>query len=157
MGWSVSWLVGQSVSWSVGWLVIFYFFYEFFMEPLLLPKWTSDLKYGSCPPSHHFSSSVSGLVTFISCLLPIKLIKHYLWSLANWRPSKQIMDFVQIYNLSKIISRDPMKYKILPLVIRNFAPIIHLTEFFCYLIFMLRISEHVIASCIMHHKPLQFL
>ena len=113
VGWSVCWLVGQSVSqsvsWSVGWLVIFYFIYDFFMEPLLLPKWTSDLKYGSCPPSHHFSSSVSGLVTFISCLLPIKLIKHYLRSLANRKPSKQIMDFVQIYNLSKIISRDPMK------------------------------------------------
>ena len=39
--------IGRSVGWSVGWSVTFYFFYDFFSSTLLLlPKWSSDLKYG---------------------------------------------------------------------------------------------------------------
>ena len=50
-------------SWSVGWLVTLYFFYDFyFWTSLLLPKWSSDLKYGPCPPARDFGSRVSGLV-----------------------------------------------------------------------------------------------
>ena len=32
------------------------------MTSLLLPKWSSDLKYGPCPPARDFGSRVSGLV-----------------------------------------------------------------------------------------------
>ena len=40
-----------------------YFFYDFyFRTSLLLPKWSSDLKYGPCPPAHDFGSPVFGLV-----------------------------------------------------------------------------------------------
>jgi len=54
--------VGQSVGRSVGWSVTFYFFYDFtFLTPLLLPKWSGDLKYGPCPPGCDFGSRVSGL------------------------------------------------------------------------------------------------
>ena len=53
-----------SVGWSVGWLVghtlLFYDFY--FWTSLLLPKWSSDLKYGPCPPVRDLGSRVSGLV-----------------------------------------------------------------------------------------------
>ena len=39
------------------------FFYDFIsLTSLLLPKWSSDLKYGSCPPARYFGSRVSGLV-----------------------------------------------------------------------------------------------
>ena len=61
--------VGLSVCLSVGWSVTFYFFYQFyffydfyFWTSLLLPKWSSDLKYGPCPPARDFGSRVSGLV-----------------------------------------------------------------------------------------------
>merc|ERR1712121_522024 len=41
----------------------FYFFYDYyFWTSLLLPKWSSDLKYGPCPPARDFGSRVSGLV-----------------------------------------------------------------------------------------------
>ena len=54
-------LVGRSVGWSV----TLYFFYDFyFWTSLLLPKWSSDLKYGPCPPARDFGSRVSGLVFF---------------------------------------------------------------------------------------------
>ena len=33
-----------------------------FWTSLLLPKWSSDLKYGTCPPARDFGSRVSGLV-----------------------------------------------------------------------------------------------
>ena len=40
-----------------------YFFYDFIsLTSLLLPKWSSDLKYGPCPPARDFGSRVSGLV-----------------------------------------------------------------------------------------------
>ena len=58
----VRWLVG----WSVG-RSHFTFFYDFFsLTSQLLPKWSSDLKYGPCPPTRDFGSCVSGLV-FIRC------------------------------------------------------------------------------------------
>ena len=48
---------------SVGWLVTLYFFYDFYIwTSLLLPKWSSDLKYGPCSPARDFGSRVSGLV-----------------------------------------------------------------------------------------------
>ena len=41
----------------------FTFFYDFIsLTSLLLPKWSSDLKYGPCPPARNFGSRVSGLV-----------------------------------------------------------------------------------------------
>ena len=47
---------------SVGRSVTFYFFYDFISLALqLLPKWSSDLKYGPCPPARDFGSRVSGL------------------------------------------------------------------------------------------------
>ena len=56
--------VGQLVCLSVGWSVTLYFFYDFyFWTSLLLPKWSSDLKYGPCPPARDFGSRVSGLVS----------------------------------------------------------------------------------------------
>ena len=52
---------------SVGWLVchVLLFFMILFFDPLLLPKWSSDLKYGPCPPTRDLGSRVSGLVLFI--------------------------------------------------------------------------------------------
>ena len=48
---------------SVGLLVTLYFFYDFCLWiSLLLPKWSSDLKYGPCPPARDWGSRVSGLV-----------------------------------------------------------------------------------------------
>ena len=50
--------VGRSVGWSH-----FTFFYVFYsLTSLLLPKWSSDLKYGPCPPTRDWGSRVSGLV-----------------------------------------------------------------------------------------------
>ena len=52
-----------SVGRSVGLSVTLYFFYGFyFRTSLLLPKWSSDLKYGRCLPARDFGSRVSGLV-----------------------------------------------------------------------------------------------
>ena len=50
--------VGQSVSWSH--FTLSYDFY--FWTSLHLPKWSSDLKYGPCPPARDLGSRVSGLV-----------------------------------------------------------------------------------------------
>ena len=52
------------VGWLVGWLVTFYFFFNdfIFLTPLLLLKWSCDLKYGPCPPARNFGSQISGLV-----------------------------------------------------------------------------------------------
>ena len=47
---------------SVGWSVTLNFFLWFYLTSLLLPKWTSDLKYGPSPPARDFGSRVSGLV-----------------------------------------------------------------------------------------------
>ena len=56
---SVRWSVGWLVSRSVGQSVTFYFFYDFyFWTSLLLPKWSSDFKYGPCPPARDFGSRV---------------------------------------------------------------------------------------------------
>ena len=53
-----TWLYNRlcpSVSWSFT-----YFFYDFYsLTSLLLPKWSSDLKYGPCPPARDFGSRVS--------------------------------------------------------------------------------------------------
>ena len=54
--------VRRLVWWSVGHTLLFYDFY--FLTSLLLPKWSSDLKYGPCPPARDFGSRVSGLVLF---------------------------------------------------------------------------------------------
>ena len=52
-----------SVGWSVGWSVTLYFFLWFYFFDLTdLPKWSSDLKYGPCPPARDWGSRVSGLV-----------------------------------------------------------------------------------------------
>ena len=52
-----------SVSWSVGRSVTHYFFYDLIsLTSLLLPKWSSDLKYSPCLPARDFGSRVSGLV-----------------------------------------------------------------------------------------------
>ena len=40
--------------------LLFYDFY--FWTSLLMPNWSSDLKYGPCPPARDFGSRVSGLV-----------------------------------------------------------------------------------------------
>ena len=57
--------VGRSVCRSVK----LYFFYDFyFLSIQLLPKWSSDLKYGPCPPARDWGSRVSGLVCFV-CLV----------------------------------------------------------------------------------------
>ena len=50
-----------SVGWSVGYTLLFFII---FFTSLLLPKWSSDLKYGPCPPARYFGSRVSGLVFF---------------------------------------------------------------------------------------------
>ena len=61
---SVRWSVGKSVGWSVGHILLFYDFIS--LTSLLLPKWSSDLKYS--PPHLHatlvavYPPSVSGLV-----------------------------------------------------------------------------------------------
>ena len=56
--------VHQSVSQLVGWSVhhILLFMIFIFFTSLLLPKWSSDLKYGPCPPARDWGSRVSGLV-----------------------------------------------------------------------------------------------
>ena len=47
---------------SVGWSHVT-FFYDFYLwTSLLLPKWSSDLKYGPCSPARDFGSRVYGLV-----------------------------------------------------------------------------------------------
>ena len=48
-------LVGRSVT--------LYSFMFFSVTSLLLPKWSSDLKYGPCPPARDFGSRVSCLVS----------------------------------------------------------------------------------------------
>ena len=35
-----------------------------FMASPLMPKWSSDLKYGPCPPARDWGSRVSGLVKY---------------------------------------------------------------------------------------------
>ena len=51
---------------SVGWFVtLYFFFYDFyFWTSLLWLIWSSDFKYGPCPPARDFGSRVSGLVYF---------------------------------------------------------------------------------------------
>ena len=41
---------------------------------LLLPKWSSDLKYGPCPPARNWGSRVSGLVHCRMTSFPLGLI-----------------------------------------------------------------------------------
>ena len=56
--------VRLSVGWSIG-RSRFTFFYDFIsLTPLLLPKWSSDLKYDPFLPARDFGSRVSGLVFF---------------------------------------------------------------------------------------------
>ena len=73
-----------SVGWSVGLSVCrshFTFFYDFIsLTSRLLPKWSSDLKYGPCPPARDFGSRVSSLVSFLS-LLPLLSLLFSLLSL----------------------------------------------------------------------------
>ena len=49
--------IGRSVGQLVSWSVTFYFSYEFIsLASLLLPKWSSDLKYG---PAHPHATGVA--------------------------------------------------------------------------------------------------
>ena len=59
--------VGQLLGWYVGHTLLFYVSYH--MMSLLLPKWSSDLKYCPCPPARDWGSRVSGLVTHYFTLL----------------------------------------------------------------------------------------
>ena len=67
---SLSYLISHMslrfVGWSVGMLVTLYFFYDFYVwTSPLLPKWSSDLKYGPCPPAYNFGSRASCLLLFL--------------------------------------------------------------------------------------------
>ena len=67
-GW-LDWPSSQPVRPSIGWLVgplPFYFYDLYSLTSLLLPEWSSDLKYGPCPPTRDWGSRVSGLVFFTS-------------------------------------------------------------------------------------------
>ena len=67
--------VRLSVHWLVGHTFLFYDFY--FWTLLLLPKWSSVLKYGPCPPTRNLCSRVSGLV------------KLWRFSITDWRSEIQ--------------------------------------------------------------------
>ena len=70
-----------SVRPSIGRTVMFHFFYDFTsLTPLLLPEWSSDLKYGPCPPTRDFGSRVSGLVFLRSSFLHSLLSPFNLYS-----------------------------------------------------------------------------
>ena len=56
--------VGRLVRWLVSHTFLFFYFY--FWTSLLLPKWSSDFKYGPCPPARDFGSRVSGLVPLMT-------------------------------------------------------------------------------------------
>ena len=46
--------VGRLVGWLVGRSVTLYLFHDFYSwTSLVLHKWSSDLKYGPCPPCFH--------------------------------------------------------------------------------------------------------
>ena len=70
-------LVSRSVGRSVGQILLFYVFY--FLASLLLPKWSSDLKHGSCPPACHWGSHVSGLVFLLTCCKLFALSQPNRW------------------------------------------------------------------------------
>ena len=54
----------------VHWLVTLYFIYDFYIwTSLLLHKWSSDLKYGPCPPACNWGSLVSGFLFIKNTLL----------------------------------------------------------------------------------------
>ena len=72
--------VGRSVGRSVGHTLFFYDFY--FRTSLLLPKWSSDLKYGPYPPARDFGSRVSGLV-FLNTTENIYFIDNFFLSHTN--------------------------------------------------------------------------
>ena len=57
--------VCASVGWSASWSHYSFFYNIFSFTSLLLPKWSSDLKYGPCLPTCDFGSRVSGLVSFL--------------------------------------------------------------------------------------------
>ena len=83
---------------SVGWSVTFYFFYDFFFSStsLLLPKWSSDLKYSPCQPARDWCSRVSGLVfvteyleNFNSLIIPMEFSSMRFHKTASfWRKMK---------------------------------------------------------------------
>ena len=57
---TLHWSVGTSVGPSV---TLFWFFFLRSLASLLLPKWSSDIKYGPRPPARDWGSRVSGLVS----------------------------------------------------------------------------------------------
>ena len=78
---SVSRLVGLSVISS-----------SFFFTLLLLPKCSTDLKYGPCPAAHNWVSRVSGLVVFTRSFLQVisqsffgNIWWNFSWNLLIWR------------------------------------------------------------------------
>ena len=83
---SVSRLVGLSVHH----ILLFSGFYLFTL--LLLPKCSTDLKYGPCPAAHNWVSRVSGLVVFTRSFLQVisqsffgNIWWNFSWNLLIWR------------------------------------------------------------------------
>ena len=52
-----------------------FFMILFFFTSLLLPKWSSDLKYGPCPPARDWGSRVYGLVLSVRMYIGILKIR----------------------------------------------------------------------------------
>ena len=55
--------VGPSVRRSIRRSNFTFLVFLWFLAPLLLPKWSGDLRYGPCPPARDWGCLVSGLVT----------------------------------------------------------------------------------------------
>ena len=63
---SVHQAIGPSVHRSV---TLYFFWFLRSLASLLLPKWSSGLKYSPCPPARDWGSRVSGLVTPPPCMM----------------------------------------------------------------------------------------
>ena len=95
----------RSVCRSVCRSVTLYFFWGFlrFSASLLLPKWSSDVKYGPCPPARDWGSRVPGLVKkYIKSMTILKSFKK-IFHLSHWTKF-QLESFRSYVNLKKKLS-----------------------------------------------------
>ena len=77
--------VGPSIGLSICWSHFTFYGFLRSLASLLLPKWSSDLKYSPCPPALNWGSRVSGLVS--------SLIKNLWVYLKSFKPGNRVTKF----------------------------------------------------------------
>ena len=103
---------------SVGWSVTFNFFYDFIsLISLLLPKWSSDLKYANMAPAHPHATSIAVYLALFKEIPPhlifsgICQAKHVLFEYYTFSKKFHLFEFSQSPKYLRMGGQDDLETK----------------------------------------------